>query len=127
MNKRQNLKNIAQKHQKRSKENPHQPDKEFEKKQQEGRPEDGEMSEMEKIKSSMLADEAISGSFYYLFGVVFAYFKLNGHEPPAPQKVMEKFKEMNEIDPEDQRQYLRNSDDVFHEFLEWYFYGSRES
>lgn len=121
-----NLKNIAQKQQGRSKENPHQPDKEFEKEQKKKRSEDGEMSEMEKVKSSMLADEAISGSFYYLFGVVFAYFKLNGYTPPPPQNVMEEFKKLNKIDKENQKEYLENSDDPFHEFLRWYFWESRE-
>lgn len=120
-----NLKNIAEKQQGRSKDNPHQPDKEFEKKQQTSRSDDGEMSEMEKIKSSMLADEAISGSFYYLFGVVFTWFKLNDYEPPAPQKVMEKFKEMNDVGEKEQREFLESSDDPFHEFLQWYFYDSR--
>lgn len=125
----ENLKNLAQKQkqQGRSKQNPHQPDKEFKKKQQKKQQEseDGKMSEMEKIKSSMLADEAISGSFYYLFGCVFTWFKLNDYEPPAPQKVMEKFKEMNDVDTENQRDFLQNSDDPFHKFLEWYFYSSR--
>lgn len=74
--------------------------------------------DMEKLKSSMLVDSAIQGSFYFLFGSLNTFLRLKGYEKIPPEKAFKELKEMDKMD----REQLEESDDPLHKFLLFYFH-----